>query len=254
VPEQALTLTVVGSAPAWSRRPGHPSSCYLVELGDDAIVLDLGQGSLGALHAYREPSTIRAIAISHLHPDHHVDLVAFRHLLRYGYPEPRTVELHPPGELRARYDAFLGEPDFLELMPGPDLAPDTRHLGALRLQISAVTHAANSHAFRVSETGDSRAGLVYSGDCGRASDLLTLLRPGDTLLCEAYWGVHTPVPEAEHLTAADAAGVARDGRAARLVLTHVGEHHDPETARSQAAEIFSGPVLLAEPGLRLTVA
>ena len=53
-----------------------------------------------------------------------------------------------------------------------------------------MTHALNSHAFRISSTAEPDApGLVYSGDCGIADDLLPLIRRGDTLLCEASWGV-----------------------------------------------------------------
>jgi ribonuclease BN (tRNA processing enzyme) len=251
----SLTLTIVGSAPAWATRPGLPSSCYLVELGDVAIALDLGQGSLGALHAHREPSTLRAVVISHLHADHHVDLVPLRHLLRYGFPAPRHVELHAPKELRARYDAFLGEDGFLDGLPGPDLVPGVRPIGPMLLEIVPVTHALNSHAFRVSAAdGNGSPGVVYSGDCGRAADLLPLIRPGDSLLCEAFWGASEVLsPEAEHLTAIEAARTARAASAGRLMLTHVAEWYDPERAVAQAREIFAGPVSLAEPGMRIAV-
>jgi ribonuclease BN (tRNA processing enzyme) len=250
-----LTLTVVGSAAAWSRVPGRPSSCYLVERGDDAIVLDLGHGSLGALHEYREPSTLRAVVISHLHPDHHVDLVALRHMLRYGYPDERQVELHPPAELRSRYDAFLGEPGFLDSLSGVDLAAGGRRIGSLELEIAPVTHDLNSHAFRVSDADlGGSAGLVYSGDCGRASDLLALIRPGDTLLCEAFWGAD-PAPAVDvHLSASDAAAVAQEGRAGALILTHIAAEQDPDRSLARARSVFDGPVSLAEPGLRVAVA
>ena len=52
-----LKLTVLGSSAAWSERPGRPSSCYMLEIGDEAILLDLGQGSLGSLFPHRDPST-----------------------------------------------------------------------------------------------------------------------------------------------------------------------------------------------------
>ena len=43
------------------------------------------------------------------------------------------------------------------------------------LQAHPVTHAENSHAFRVTDSADADGpGLVYSGDCGRADDLLPL--------------------------------------------------------------------------------
>ncbi|HSH21253.1 MAG TPA: hypothetical protein VK992_01385, partial [Candidatus Caenarcaniphilales bacterium] len=55
---EALRLTVVGSAPAYTLRPGRSSSCYLVEMGGDAVVLDLGQGSFSELGLHRRPESI----------------------------------------------------------------------------------------------------------------------------------------------------------------------------------------------------
>jgi ribonuclease BN (tRNA processing enzyme) len=111
-----------------------------------------------------------------------------------------------------------------------------------------------SFAFRVTEAGREGApGLVYSGDCGRADDLLPLIRPGDTLLCEAFWSTRQPVPSANHLTAADAALAARQGGAGSLILTHILEAHDPHAALEHASEVFDGPVQLAEPELQVAV-
>lgn len=245
-----MRLTVLGSAAAWSESRCRPSSSYLVEDGESALVLDLGQGALSSLFEHRDPSSVTAIAVSHMHADHHVDLVPLRNLLRFGYPEPRSIGLLAPRELRERYDAFLGEDDFLELLPGPDIAQGDHEVGPFGLQAHPVTHSERSHAFRVTLTSDPDGpGLVYSGDCGQADDLLPLVRPGDTLLCEAFWSTLEPIPAAMHLTAAQAAGVARETGASQLILTHVLDAHDPHAAVLAAREVYDGPVMLAEVGL-----
>jgi len=252
----SLRLTIVGCAPAYSLRPGHASSCYLVESGDEGILLDIGQGAFAALGAYREPSTLGGIVISHLHPDHAIDLIPLRHYLRYGTGQARSVPLRAPHELRARLDALMGEAGFLDGLPGPDLEPGTFSLGPLRIEARPVTHALNSFGFRVTPAAAPKAsaGLVYSGDCGEGEDLLALVRAGDTILCEASWGTSdTVAPEAAHLTARQAAEVARDGRAASLILTHVLDAHDPASAAEAAGAIFAGPVRLATPGLMVDI-
>lgn len=252
--DRRLRLTVVGSAPAWALRPAQPSSCYLVEHEGEAIALDLGQGSLGSLGAIRAPETLRAIFITHLHADHHVNLIPLRYYLLYGMERPGTVELHAPAELRSRYDAFLGEADFLAPLPGDDIAAGAREVGPFVVEAQPVTHGLNSFAFRVSSAGEPGApGLVYSGDCGHWQDLVPLVHPGDTLLCEAFWGCLPAEEGAQHLTARDAAHAARAGRAARLVLTHIPDAHDPGNAVEQATVLFRGRVALAEPGLQLVV-
>jgi ribonuclease BN (tRNA processing enzyme) len=249
-----LTLTIVGCAAAWTRLPAHPSSCYLLELDGKGLVLDLGQGSFGALAARRDPETVRAVLISHLHPDHGIDLIPFRHYLRFACDPPSSVELRAPDGLRRRIDVLLDEPDVLAELPGESLAPGTIELDPFEVTVNAVTHREPSFAFRVGRLrARDGAGLVYSGDCGRADDLLPLVRPGDTLLCEAYFGAEQPVPEAQHLTAAEAARVAREAQARRLVLTHLKDGTDQRAALAAAQGIFEGPVEIARDGLELQI-
>lgn len=249
-----LKLTILGASAAWSERPGRPSSCYMLEIDDEAILLDLGQGSLGSVFPHRDPSTVRAVVVSHMHGDHHVDLIPLRNLLYYHYGEPRAVALHLPAGLRERYDVFMGEDGFLDLMAGDDVTEGIGRIGPFRVQAHPVTHAENSHAFRVTDSADDEGtGLVYSGDCGRAEDLLPLIHDGDTLLCEAFWSTREPIPSANHLNAAQAAEVARQGGASHLILTHVLESYDPQAAVEAARAIFPGPVELAEPEMVVAI-
>jgi ribonuclease BN (tRNA processing enzyme) len=276
-----LRLTVIGPGPAYTRRRGRTSSCYLVRGGGSAVVLDMGHGSFAALGALLDPRTLDAIFISHLHPDHHIDLVPMRHYLKFGCSMAAKVPLHAPEGIRARYDALNDEPGFLDALPGPPLVAGRLPIGALTVEAKRVTHTDSSYAFRVALAGggsgprdgpggsgpgdgpggsgpghgpgDDGPGLVYSGDCGRGADLLALLRPGDTLLSEAAWGANPAIEEVEHLTAADAAAVAREGGAARLILTHILDDSRPIAALRIARGVYSGPVQLAAPGMEVVV-
>lgn len=250
MPDDRLRLTVVGPAAAYSLRAGWPSSCYLIEAGENRLVLDLGQGSFGALAAILDPASLGAVFLSHLHTDHTIDVVPLRHYLRFGAHErPPSVALHAPPGLRRRIDVLFGESGFLDALPGPALRPGRRLVGRLEVQVARVTHTDRSFGFRVSL--DGRPGLVYSGDCGRGADLLPLLREGDTLLCEASFGAGPGVLGVAHLTAGEAAEVAAEGRAARLLLTHLLPEADERAALVAARDVYDGPTRLARPGLRL---
>jgi ribonuclease BN (tRNA processing enzyme) len=252
--DRTLRLTVVGSAAAWTRKAGHPSSCYLLELDGRGLILDLGQGSFAALAARRDPEKLRAVLISHLHSDHGIDLIPFRHYLRFACDPPGSVELHAPDDLRRRYDVLMGERDFLAELPGDSLKPGTLNLAPFEVRVGPITHVDPSFGFRVAPLGRSDSvGLVYSGDCGHADDLLPLLRPGDTLLSEAYFGAESPVAEAMHLTAAEAGRVAREAKVGRLVLTHLMDGTDEQAALDAARAAYDGPVQLAGDGLELTI-
>lgn len=246
-----MKLTVVGCAPAYTSHPGHPSSCYLVEHGGTAIVLDFGQGSFSGLWRYRSPAEVSAIAISHLHADHNVDLIPLRHWVRFenrGY----GPALFGPTELRARFGAFQADPGFLSDLRGGPLDVGSFLVGDLRITAGRVTHIPDSFAFRVAPADGTGPGLVYSGDCGVADDLLPLIRPADTFLCEAAFGTERDVPGI-HLTAAEAASVADRGSAARLILTHVLDRNDRPKMLEAARSVYGAGIEFAEPGMTVDI-
>ena len=187
--------------------------------------------------------------ISHLHADHLVDLIPLRHYLRYEAGAP-SLAVHGPAELRARMDAFQAGTDFLSPLAGDALRPGTFELAGFEVEARHVTHIADSFAFRVALPGGG-PGLVYSGDCGVAADLLPLVRPGDTLLCEAALGTDDVAPGGMHLTAGQAAAAAARSGAARLVLTHVLDAYPRHAVLASAQAAFSGEVVLARPGLEV---
>jgi ribonuclease BN (tRNA processing enzyme) len=246
-----MRLTVVGCASAYTREPGAASSCYLVESDGRAVLLDMGQGSFSELARYRAAESLDGILVSHLHADHLVDLVPLRHYLLYEADAAGRVAVHGPAELRGRFDAFQGK-GFLDCLTGAALEPGVFELGGLRIEARHVTHIEDSYAFRVSPAGGAGPGLVYSGDCAVADDLLPLLHEGDTLLSEAAFGAG-PGGGGGHITAQEAARVATEGRASRLVLTHILDRHDAQAAQQAAADHFSGEVLLAKPGLEIGI-
>ena len=120
-----MELVILGAGPAYSHLPGAVGAAYLVRHGDDALLLDLGHGAFSALAGTLEPSTLHATAISHLHPDHYIDLIALRHYLRYEFEPPRRGRVIAPAGLADRLDALHAEPGWTAdaLDPEPDRRP-----------------------------------------------------------------------------------------------------------------------------------
>lgn len=244
-----MRLTILGSAAAWSLKAGVASSSYLVQLDGESIVMDMGQGSFSELASRVEPGSVRAVLISHLHPDHCIDLIPLRLYCTYGRTPPATVDLHAPAGIRERFDALTGEDDYLGCLPGRPLEPGAFDVGPFRVQVAPVLHVGPSFAFRVTPAGSGGPGLVYSGDVGRPDDLVPLLRPGDTLLTEASFGDGPVIEGPNHLDACAAACLARDNGAGRLILTHLLPEVDPEATLESAKRFFHGRLLMATPGL-----
>ncbi len=246
-----MKLTIVGSAAAYTSRPGRASSCYLVEDAETALILDMGQGAFSELWRYGEPDRVAAVVISHLHADHCVDLIPLRHFLKFER-QIRGPLLYGPPELRARFGDFQADPESFSDFAGGGLNEGSFIVGGLSIEARRVTHLPDSFAFRVTPTDQTGPGLVYSGDCGEWRDLVPLIREGDTLLSEAFFGSGSAV-EAPHLNAAQAAQAATTGRAAGLVLTHIRDGLDESAAHTAAREVFTGDVQIAQPGMTLDI-
>jgi len=244
-----MKLTVLGAGPAYTNRRGAVGASYLVQSGATALLLDLGHGAYSNLAGAIEPSTLTAVAISHLHPDHFIDLVPLRHYLRYEFQPPRRVAVLAPTALGDRLDALLGQRGFsAESLDITALADGfTTDVGELRLEARRVTHTDDSYAFRVSPAAGP--GLVYSGDCGRPGDLLPLIRPGDVLLSEVSFGLGPVPPGVLHLDAAAVGRVVGETGVSRILLTHLLSGFDRE-ATAAAVEQASGgvPAQLVDPG------
>jgi ribonuclease BN (tRNA processing enzyme) len=254
-----MHLDVIGAGPAYTDRPGATGASYLLRLGDASVLLDLGQGSFARLAATIDPATLDAVVISHLHPDHFIDLVALRHYLRWEKPRRRVRVIAPAG-LDDRLDALHDEPGFsaasLDVEP---LTQGMLRVAAFEVEAARVTHTASSFGFRVSEAGSDGAtralpGLVYSGDCGRAEDLDVLTRPGDTLLCEVSFGPGPVVPGAEHLDGPAVGALATRVRAGRVLLTHLQMGFDRDATIKSVRARYDGPVDLVDPGFETAIA
>ena len=252
----ALDLTVIGAGPAYTDRAGAVGAAYLVTHGDTRLLLDLGQGTFARLAGTVDPSTLDAIVVSHLHPDHFVDLVPMRHFLRWEFAPPRrmrprrTARSPQPARCPARRRALqLGR-----LRPGGARSDDVRGGVADDHRRACPPHP-RQFRVRIAPPGSS-PGLVYTGDCGRATWALDpLVRPGDALLSEVSFGPSTGDPGAAHLDGPSVGALAarRGGSAAWCRPTWECVLEKDATIDSVCSRVGQGEVGLVEPGMETTL-
>ena len=246
-----MRLDVLGAGPAYTDKLGAAGASYLMRAGSTAIVLDLGQGSFPRLAATLEPSSVDAVFVSHLHPDHFIDLVAMRHYLRWQFEPERHVRVIAPTGLAGRIDALHDEPGFTAATLDVEPIPDEVAVGPLRIQAIRVTHTADSHAFRVSLADGP--GLVYTGDCGRARDVEPLIVPGDWLLSEVSFGPGPVAAGAMHLDGPAVGELAASSGVGRVLLTHLQMGFDADATVASVRARYEGPVDLVHPGSTFTI-
>ena len=231
--------------------PDSPASCYLIDTGDFRLVLDVGNGALGALQRYIALSDVDAICLSHLHADHCLDLISFSVFQNYHPegPRPRIPVYGPPGTAD-RLALALGSHSLgmAEAFDFTALAPGSIEIGPMRITTAHVRHPVETFGFRIEHAGQV---LTYSADTGPCDALVALARDADVLLSEASFLDVPGLPADLHLTARQAGEHAAAAGVGELILTHLVPWNDPAVSQEQAAAAFPGPLRLASCGLRL---
>jgi len=249
-----VRVTVVGCSGSFPG-PNSAASCYLIEVEDRdriwRIVLDLGSGALGPLQQMVALHQIDAVLISHLHPDHFMDLCGLYVARRYhpaaalGVPLPVYGPVHTADRLLQAYGPDAAD----ELSRVYDIRPLTDHgqvfVGPVTITTRLVEHPVMAYGMRIEYEGRV---LAYSGDTDACEALLDLAQGADLLLAEASYQEGRDETRGVHLTGRRAGEAARDAGARRLVLTHLPVWTDAEVVLAEAKQVYLGPVEAAVPG------
>jgi ribonuclease BN (tRNA processing enzyme) len=249
-----MRLTIVGCSGSLPG-PGSPASCYLVQAEYQGrtwnLVLDLGNGALGALQRHIDPQAIDAVVLSHLHADHCLDLCGLYVVQKHGPTiVPRAqIPVHGPAHTAERMargydltppDSMHREFDFRRLV-------DVRafRVGPFTVTAHRVNHPGEAYGIRVEADGQV---LAYTGDTDSCDALNPLLHNATLALTDSAFVDGRDQTRGIHLSGSRAARAAVDaGGVRRLMLTHLPPWNDPAVCREQAAAVWSGDVELAEP-------
>ncbi len=245
----AVRLTVIGCSGSFPG-PDSPASCYLLEADGFRLLLDLGNGAVGALQRHARLDDIDAVCLSHHHADHCLDLCPFWVSRTFG-PGGRLRRIPvygPAGTARRMAQAYGLEehPGMTEAFDFVTLTPGTRQIGPFQVTLAHMNHPVETFGFRVEQAGRS---VAYSADTGQCPALVELAREADLLLCEASFLNGANLVPDMHLTARQAVEHAAQAGVARLVLTHLVPWNDRARTLAEASDVpFGQPVSLATQG------
>ncbi len=227
---------VLGSGTPWPEGGRGPSSFAVVH-GMEVLVLDCGAGASRRLVAMgRDPVQITALALSHEHPDHCGDLLAWLFACRVQRRPGRLPLLHPEGMSRALDALCVGWPSLFEWPGGgvdrmPLASEHQIVVGSFNISATSTAHSVDTRAYRV-QLPD--ASVAYTADTG-PSDAVTLLANGvDLLLVEC--GGSDVDPHPWHLGPSDVARLLSAARPAEAWVTHIPPHADATAAIAEIAK------------------
>lgn len=247
-----MDLTIVGCSGSYPG-PDSAASCYLIEADGFRLVLDMGNGALGALQRYVALDQVDAVCLSHLHADHCLDMCGYQ-VFRTYHPSGQlpVIPVYGPAGAADRLDRAIAVEsagpttsiretfDFVALTPG------IIEIGPLRVTLDWVNHPVETFGFRFEHAGHA---IAYSADTGPSEQLVRLAADADVLLCEASFDDADGLPPDVHLTSRQAGEHAASGRVGELILTHLVPWNNTEEAMGRAASAYHGPISLARPGM-----
>lgn len=234
---------------------------YLLYWDEERLLFDPGEGTQRQMALSRvDPRDITRILITHFHGDHCLGLAGIlRRLSLEKVPGPIHVYFPASGKVyleRAR-EAAIYTP-VTEIVAHPVKAPAVIHEDErLRIRAERLSHGVDTIGYRLEEKradgpGQSFAHVMDTRACPGA---LALARNVDMLVIESTY-LRSETKEAKergHLTATQAAELAVEAGARRLVLTHFSQRHPKNGAFLAEAKAVHPDVVTAKDTRRYAV-
>lgn len=242
-----MQLTVVGCS-GTVPGPEAAASAYLVSCDGFRLLVDCGNGAIGALQRHVGLFDLDAVLITHEHADHCLDLIPYTYVRRHF----NTGQLPPlpvfgPGTLGERLARSFetGAHGLDDVYDFRTLGEGRRTIGPFEVDTARVNHPVETYGVRLMADGVT---VAYSADSGPTDALVDLARNADLLLCEASFLDGPGLPSNLHLTAREAGEHAARAEVRRLVLTHLVPWNDAARSQRDAEAAYGSRVELARAG------
>ena len=249
-----MNLTLLGTSGAYPLK-GDACSGYLIQSKHKNILIDCGSGVFSYLQKIVNFNELDAVFISHMHPDHFIDLISMRYAMRYGDFKDRLNVYVPKSAINYlnQLSSSLSEtkPFFERAFNLEEYDEGEYHFDDITIQPFLVEHSVLSHGMKVTHNNKT---LVYSSDTKLCDSLSRNLKDVDVFLSENALGggapIHQPI---NHLFSSEAGELAQSCNVKKLVLTHFWATSDRELCRKEASEKYSGEIVIGEQGLTISI-
>ncbi len=255
-----MKLTVLG---CWAPYPPAGGACpgYLVQSEGKNILLDCGNGVLSNLQKYLDFRALDSVVITHLHPDHYVDIFCLRHAIgieRRTRSDVNPVTLYLPDEPADAFAKIAGYTEAFTVVPIGSLPGNEINgivirevwIGQNKIKFVKTDHPLPTYAVLVEGKGK----LFYSADTKWASYLPEFARGADAVLCEAsFTEKNKDLTGIGHLSCRQAGELAKSAGAGQLIATHFWPGYNHKTIKAEAELGFGKEVILAHEGLQVTI-
>jgi ribonuclease BN (tRNA processing enzyme) len=255
-----MKLTILGSGTT-DPTTGRNEPGYLLEIGKDLILLDVGSGSKEHIQdSGYNYLKVNHILISHTHVDHVADLPALFWSWWVRKKDKEIVVLGPKGFEKfiqrmgavffPKYEDYFQFRIKVKEMHNSVYKRNGWKVKSVYTWKQGHTFSPYALAYRIEYKGKS---LVYGADMcyDYPQSLVNISRNSDVLLIES--AVPDQMADKGHLTPSRAAQIATEAKVKKLILTHFYPPCEKYDIKKQAQKYFKGPIVLAKDLMQIRI-
>lgn len=244
-----MKIIILGSGTAIPHK-GHSPAGILINQENQLLMLDIGPGSLTRLekagYSYHQ---LDYLFLTHLHPDHTLDLAT---LLQVFDSDPDSQRTHSFNVIGCNGTKKFFK-SLLELYP--DITPQKYPVNIKEVEHDEVTvfglkilsalsgHTQSSISYSIQ---NSEHKLVYSGDASANGELAILSENADALICECSFP--SGFISRDHLNADTVGQIAKSANVKSLIITHQYPPALNTDIEKQIRRYYQGSLVLASDG------
>lgn len=217
----------------------HNCPGFLIESEQHRIMLDCGSGTHRMLKFPDDLHNLHVL-LTHLHRDHYNDIFniqyasyVFHNLGRIDKP----VDIYLPMSPKRIYEDIIDEVNSYAKYHKIKFSTVV-HIGDMKLMLLEVDHSVETYAVRIT---DGQNTVVYTSDTSFSSreDIVQFAKNANLLICESSLLKKHGFPDINsHLTAYQAATIAKEADVDKLLLTHFWPEEDKKNYLMEAKQVF----------------
>lgn len=241
-----MKLKVLGTQSPYNKE-GHNCPGFFIQDGNNRILLDCGSGSHSLLNYPLDLQNLSVI-ISHLHRDHYNDIYNLQYASFVFHNQKRIenpIDIYLPStpdsivrDIKEETNAYTNYHSIYE---------NTKlKIGNIDISFCKTDHPVETYAIRLD---NGERSIVYTSDTSYSAKdrIAEFAKEVDLLICESSLLKSYGFPEINsHLTAEQAAIIAKKANVKGLALTHFWPEEHIEKYVDEAKRIFNNVIGLKE--------
>lgn len=232
-----MKLKILGSV---SPYPNLNCNCigYLIYDNDDKILLDCGNGITRLMKFPNELENL-TIIISHLHKDHYGDLgaIAYASFVYHNLGLLKNkVKVYIPNDKDLQDYNYLmnyGNENYMDFYVYDENS--NIDIDDINISFYKTMHPIKTYAINVIKKSNK---ISYSADTGYDENLIPFFKNADLLICESSFLKHQKNGNVNHLSAYEAALLAKKSSIKKLILSHFWPEIQKTEYLKEAKEAF----------------